>query len=383
MPDVLNAADLKAPPAPALTELRPPPRFKTVTFAAYQPQDQSQHAASGRIREFVESRPWSQRSQRAAKPARRSVATGRGGQGGASWLRALTQPRAHAAGARRRQGLYLDGGFGVGKTHLLASAFAEADTPDKRYLGFQDLVYLIGVLGRERAQTELAGCDLLCIEEFELDDPGNTLIVKSFLAAHFQAGGTALTTSNTPPDAQGRGRFNAEDFQREIQSVADNFELIAIGGPDYRHRGALASWLSDDDLEALLAPGALPGRKLLLTFSELGELLAGVHPSRYAGLLGQADAVLIRGVATIRGQNEALRFVHFVDKLYDLGLGLAATGDCALPELFHADYRHSAYHKKHERCLSRLSELLVESAARLGEAGAAGGLGEQRRVATA
>lgn len=331
-----------------MSDHRPPPRFSDVTFATYVPQDPSQSGARERLTGILQSRAW-----------RTSAAeTGRGKARGERRPAWPWQRRQSEQGT----GLYLDGGFGVGKTHLLASAFSAAATQDKRYLGFQDLVYLIGVLGRERAQTELAGCELLCIDEFELDDPGNTLIVKSFLAAHFAAGGTVITTSNTSPDAQGRGRFNAEDFKREIQSVAERFETISIGGPDFRHRGTLADWLSEEELDGLLQ---LPrvDRVLLLPFRRLGELLASVHPSRYSGVLGQVDAVYVTDLSTIGTQNEALRFVHFVDKLYDLGLGLAATGHCALPELFSADYRHSAYHKKHERCISRLSELLAESAA--------------------
>src|SRR5690606_33969448 len=107
-----------------------------------------------------------------------------------------------AQAVRSGAGIYLDGGFGVGKTHLLAAAFAEADPPSKRYLTFQELVYLIGTLGRSEAEERLATSGLICIDEFELDDPGNTLIVKSFLAALFAAGGSVVTTSNTSPDAQ-------------------------------------------------------------------------------------------------------------------------------------------------------------------------------------
>jgi len=344
----VSVVELQPPAAPEARDLRPPPRFKAVTFAAYQPQDASQQRASERVKEFVEARPW---RHRLAKP----------GSARSNWLRAPTPQRAGAdKPAAAPRGLYLDGGFGVGKTHLLASAFAEADTPDKRYLGFQDLVYLIGVLGRARAERELAGCDLLCIDEFELDDPGNTLIVKSFLAAHFGAGGTVLTTSNTPPDAQGRGRFNAEDFKREIQSVASRFEVVAIGGPDYRHRGRRGDWLAADEFEALLAHERVSGDHLRLMSVELDELLASVHPSRYAGLLKQVGAVYVEGLDVIPDQNRALRFVHFIDKLYDLGLRFRATGSCELLELFHPSYRHSAFYKKHERCLSRLAELLAE-----------------------
>ena len=339
MPSLIGPADLAPPQPPDPAHLIPPPRFGKVSFATYQPQDPSQQAARERLQAFVGSRTWGLHVARPAWPFARR-------------------------GKRRSSGsgIYLDGGFGVGKTHLLASAYGEADTASKHYLGFQELVYLIGVMGRQRAESELAGTDLLCIDEFELDDPGNTLIVKSFLAAHMAAGGSVVTTSNTPPEAQGKGRFSAEDFRREIQSLAASFEVLNIGGPDYRRRLATGDWQTEAELELLKAKetGPLPG--LALSWGELLTLLAGVHPSRYGGLLGQVSGVYLVGATTIGTQAEALRFVHFVDKLYDLGLRLRATGHVPLKELFDLGYRHSAYHKKHERCLSRFSELLGEAA---------------------
>ena len=344
----MSVADLQAPPPPDPAHLVPPPRFSTATFASYQPQHDSQLAARTRLQEFIEGRQWSHRSSTAA-----GLPSGSALQ--RWWERA--RPARRSAGA----GIYLDGGFGVGKTHLLVAAYAEADTASKRYLTFQELVYLIGVLGRERAAAVLASSELLCVDEFELDDPGNTLIVKSFLATLFEQGGTVVTTSNTPPEAQGKGRFNAEDFTREIQSVAARFEVVSIGGPDYRQRAAAGDWLTTDRFEYLREGERSQQPRLALTFTELRQLLADVHPSRYGPLAAQLGTVYLEGVEQIDNQNEALRFVHFVDRLYDAGVSLRATGNVQLVELFDSSYRHSAYHKKHERALSRLAELLREA----------------------
>lgn len=346
MPPLLTAFDLRTPPPPDPERLLPPPRFRSVSFANYEPQHPTQLEARNRLQEFIGSR---------FREAGGSVA----GSGRRQW------PRPAWLGGRPQRpvgaGIYLDGGFGVGKTHLLAAAFAEADTSAKRYLTFQELVYLIGTLGRAEAEVRLAGSALICLDEFELDDPGNTLIVKSFLAALFAAGGTVVTTSNTPPEAQGRGRFNAEDFQREIQSVAERFEVISVGGPDYRSRNTLGTWLDAETMAHLEADAHDPAPRLRLSFAELEDLLASVHPSRYGGLVEQVGTVYLHDVTRIPDQNRALRFVHFVDKLYDSAVTLRATGLVPLDELFDPTYRRSAYHKKHERCLSRLGELLAEA----------------------
>ena len=329
----LRLPDLDPPERIALDGLVPPPRFDRTTFASYEPQHPSQAHARDELRAFA-----------------------------ADVAAARSRLRFWRRGPEER-GRYLDGGFGVGKTHLLAATFHAADVPDKRYLSFQELVYLIGVLGMPTAQERFRDVRLLCIDEFELDDPGNTLIVKSFLAAFFGAGGCAVTTSNTPPSAQGAGRFNADDFQREIQSIAARFTVLAVGGPDYRERVARGRLLEPDELTDAwerVAPGA---RAVRASFEELEAFLASVHPVRYRGTLEQIDALFVDGLEPIREQGAALRFVHFIDKLYDLEVGLAAAGRIALQDLFDPSFRRGAYQKKYDRCLSRLGELLGADAA--------------------
>jgi cell division protein ZapE len=340
---LISLDQLEPPGPPDPRSLRPPPRFEHVSLASYQPQHPTQAAARERLREFVQGRAW------------RGTARAQARAGGVrSWL-PWRKPHG-PSGA----GLFLDGGFGVGKTHLLASAYALADTPHKRYASFQELVYLIGVMGMTRAQEELGRAELLCIDEFELDDPGNTLIVKTFLASVFARGGAVVTTSNTPPEAQGRGRFNAEDFQREIQSLARGFEVVSIDGPDYRHRDHPGAWLPASRVAWLEQHEKTRAPRVRATWQELLFTLAQVHPSRYPGLVAQMGTLYLTGARPIAAQHEALRFVHFIDTLYDRAVALRASGEGALVALFDASYRDGAYAKKHHRCLSRLTELLED-----------------------
>jgi len=338
-----------------------------VAFETYHPQHPSQSAARDSVREFVLGRQWHHRREAVGRQRPPALGVGRRSSGEGNGRLSGVRPRRrhwwpfgaeeHKAGA----GLYLDGGFGVGKTHLLASAFAAADSAAKRYLSFQELVYLIGVMGMARAKEELASAELMCIDEFELDDPGNTLIVKTFLAALLDGGGAVVTTSNTPPEAQGQGRFNADDFQREIQSLAANFTVIRVDGPDYRHRSHLGDWLSPAQLAHLQAHEDSAAPRLALTWEELFDLLRSIHPTRVGGILRQVGTVYLEGAKPIASLNDALRFVHFVDKAYDLEVALRASGEGPLVNVFDASYRDGAYAKKHYRCLSRLSEMLGEA----------------------
>lgn len=337
MPDLVPLDDLAPPPAPGPEAFAPPPRFARTHFADYRPQHPSQADARDAVAAFVADAEAATRAPRRPR-----------------WL-----------GGRRPEGrgLYLDGGFGVGKTHLLAAAFHAGSVTPKAYLSFQELVYLIGVQGHEDAARGMGRAKLLCIDEFELDDPGNTLLVKRFLSGVFDHGGRVVTTSNTPPEAQGRGRFNAEDFRREIQSVARRFEVVGIDGPDYRRRRRAGRWFTRRELERLAASEDAPAPRVFAEGGALLGTLRRLHPSRYRGLLSQIGTLYLADVPVLEGQNDALRMVHFIDKLYDLGVGLRASGRAPLAELFDPSYRHSAYAKKHERCLSRLGELLAEAGA--------------------
>ena len=331
MSAVLSLAEL-IPAQNVLPSFTPPPRFGLTTFAGYRPQHPSQQEALARTERFVAA---------------------------ATEAEAFRWPWQNPA---QGKGLYLDGGFGVGKTHLLAAAYSacEVAADQKLYTSFAELVHVIGVLGVAEAKEKLGARKLYCVDEFELDDPGNTLIVKTFLAHVFGRGGCVITTSNTPPEAQGQGRFNAEDFKREIQSVAERFETVQVAGPDYRQRDRVAALLSGAELARLETLETAAKPKVHAGWAELLETLRATHPVRYGALLAQIGVLYVEGVSPIPEQNDALRFVHFVDKLYNLQVGLRLSGEGALEHLFDASYRDGAYAKKHYRALSRISELLEE-----------------------
>ena len=218
-------------------------------------------------------------------------------------------------------------------------------------------MYVIGAWGKVKALDTLGHYTLYCIDEFELDDPGNTLIVKTFLSHVFSQGSKIITTSNTPPTAQGQGRFNANDFKREIQSIAERFEIITIEGPDFRKRDHQAIFFTQVELEQRLQQEPFE-RKVRADWTSLFEVLQTHHPIYYADILKQMDVLYVEQAQVIPNQNDALRFVHFIDKLYDLKVYLRISSHLELDELFDSSYSNSAFAKKHQRSLSRIAELL-------------------------
>ena len=256
-------------------------------------------------------------------------------------------------------GLYLDGGYGVGKTHLIAALWHVVPGPSA-YLSFGELTAVIGFVGMDEAVRAFSRYRLLCIDEFELDDVANTLMTVTFLRSVLPATRVA-TTSNSVPDQLGEGRFAADDFRREIAAIAGHFSVVRIDGPDYRGASiAPIESLDEAAVDRVVARSA--GSVTDDTFGELLAHLRVVHPVQFAAMIDGVDTVVLRGLRPIENQGDALLFVHLVDELYDAGLTVAATG-CDVHQLFVEGYRHGGYRKKYGRAESRLTALLAEATA--------------------
>ncbi len=267
-----------------------------------------------------------------------------------------------AAAPRRRFGrrpappaVYLDGGFGVGKTHLLA-ALCRAVGPERAAFGtFVEYTHLVGALGFGAAVRALSRRSLVCIDEFELDDPGDTVLMARLLRELSDAGVALAATSNTLPDSLGEGRFAADDFRREIHALAERFDVVRIDGPDYRHRLAprATGGRPDEEVRA-----AVVGRDdaTLDDFPDLLAHLRRVHPVRYGALLDGVALAGVTGVAPLTDQADALRLVVLVDRLYDRDVAVLLGGR-GTEGLFTDAMLRGGYRKKYLRAMSRLGEL--------------------------
>ena len=314
----------------------PSPRFGQVSFASYRPDPK-------------------QPSQAAAVNALQAFAGGVGaGDGGGLFKKLFGKKDA------TRAGIYLDGGFGVGKTHLLASLWHAAPGP-KAFGTFVEYTNLVGALSFRKTVDALSSYKLVCIDEFELDDPGDTVLMSRLMRELADAGVKLAATSNTLPGSLGDGRFAAVDFQREIQVLADQFDVIRVDGEDFRHRGlpAAPAPLRNSELRAHMK-AEFDGKTVAEDdFSTLISHLAGVHPSRYRKLLDGVDGVVWRDVETITEQAVALRFVVLADRLYDKDVPILASG-VPFDKLFTEEMMNGGYMKKYFRAVSRLTALARE-----------------------
>ncbi|MEU6060950.1 cell division protein ZapE [Streptomyces sp. NPDC047097] len=337
----LCAREPRVPADRLVAEMVPPPRFDGVRFDTYIPDP-------------------NQPSQTEAVRVLSGFAAGLGAapEAGGGLRRWFGRKPAAPAGPR---GVYLDGGYGVGKTHLLASLWhATPAEPSRKAFGtFVELTNLVGALGFQQTVATLSGHRLLCIDEFELDDPGDTVLVSSLLSRLVEAGVALAATSNTLPGKLGEGRFAAADFLREIQGLSAHFRPLRIDGEDYRHRGLPEAPAPYSDEQVTAAAHAAPGASLD-AFPALLDHLARVHPSRYGALTDELSAVCLTGVAPVPDQATALRLVVLADRLYDREVPVLASG-VPFDRLFGEEMLNGGYRKKYFRAISRLTALAREA----------------------
>ncbi len=163
--------------AEMVAALVPPPQFDDATFETYRadPAYPSQQEAKDRLIAF----------SRGSGPAER----------GGLFRRAKKAPE-------MKPGVYLDGGFGVGKTHLLAAIYHAVPARRKYFGSFIEYTALVGAIGYQKTVELFRGADLLCIDEFELDDPGDTMVMTRLLGELVPTGTRLAATSNTPPSTR-------------------------------------------------------------------------------------------------------------------------------------------------------------------------------------
>lgn len=311
---------LSTPVAPS--DLVPPPRFREASFAGYivDPTVAGQADAVAQVRDFA----WA----------------------GNGWLRRVFGPRG-------QPGLYLDGSFGVGKTHLLAACFHEADG-ERRYLSFSDAMSLMTMRGPQEAAALLAA-DLVCLDEFELDDPTNTRLADLLLGLLAERGARFVTTSNTIVGELGDGRLAVDLFRAQLSRIGEAFQGVHVPGADHRRLK-----VRDGDDPPCWGPAVDPEISegwICLEAARLDALLTGLPVVNLRRLAASVRGVCVLGLGRFDDQLAALRFAHLVDRLYDWCVPMRVRASCRIAELFPEPPLRAAFHRKHRRCQSRLTEL--------------------------
>ncbi len=153
---------------------------------------------------------------------------------------------------RAKQGIYLWGPVGRGKTLLMDLCFDTATTPRKLRLHFHRFMQRIHAdMARHSGTSDplrliarqiASEAQLLCFDEFYVLDIADAMILGRLLRVLFEEGTQILITSNTPPPALYQDGLQRQRFESTIALLEQQLEIVYLdGGQDHRLRHACGS----------------------------------------------------------------------------------------------------------------------------------------------
>jgi len=291
------------------------------------------------------------------------------------------------------RGLYLWGGVGRGKTHLMDWFVDTLPLPEKRRVHFHHFMHEIHAamahLPKQPdplevlAEREAAQTRVLCLDEFVVSDITDAMILYGLLRALFARGVTLVTTSNTPPRSLYRNGLQRQRFVPAIELLDRHTRVFELdGGTDYRLRSLTAAGVffvtgqggGDAEVaacfERLTGGHALPertysvnGRKVQVrrmgsdvVWFDFDTLCGGARATAdYIEIAREFHTVLLSGVPVLTPRHDAAarRLLHLVDEFYDRKVKLVLSAAAPLQELYPGGLHDFA----HARLLSRLTEM--------------------------
>ena len=305
-----------------------------------------------------------------------------------------------------KQGLYLYGDVGKGKSMLMDLFFDSVAVSSKRRVHFHEFMRDVQIrLQGLRADKSVKDPDpiprlareivqanwLLCFDELQVTDIGDAMILGRLFENMFEAGVVLMITSNRPPDDLYKDGLQRERFVPFIGEIKRRLDVLELAAErDYRmgrDRDATvyyapASAAVDAKLKSQflsLNAGRPPkpdtinvrGRDLPVarmgdniawfTFDELCRTALG--PSDYLAIASLCHTVIVSNVPILTPdeRDAAKRFVTLIDALYEHNVHFICSA-AAPPETLYPSGEGSFEFK---RTVSRLMEM--QSPAYLGQ----------------
>ena len=311
------------------------------------------------------------------------------------------------------KGLYIWGGVGRGKSMAMDLYFSASAVSPKRRSHFHE--FMAEVHGAIHARRQAGDADppisvadqiatsarLLCFDEMQVKDIADAAILSRLFTALMKKCVTVVTTSNRPPRDLYKDGLNRHLFLPFIALIEARLDVVTLDGPtDYRlaRLGGTQTWHVPNGPEATAALSAaffqmtdyppedrehVPTAELSLPggrFLHVPKSLKGVAVFSFGRLcrqpLGAADylaiarhyhTVLIVGIPRLgpENRNEAIRFIHLIDALYEQKVKLVAAADAQPDQLYPAGDSSFEF----ERTASRLMEMQSAAYLALGHGG--------------
>lgn len=299
-------------------------------------------------------------------------------------------------GRSGRQGVYLWGPVGRGKTWLMDVFHNHVPVPSRRqhFHHFMQWVHrrLFALTGTSDPLQQLAAeltaeIRVLCFDELFITDIGDAMLLGGLFQAMFDAGIVIVATSNQPPEQLYAGGFNRERLLPAIAAIQRHMHIVEVdGGQDHRlHPGELSQryWVNDIEaianvfsrlnagLPAYETPLQLNGRHLPVVCYSKKALW-----SRFPDLCGQAfatadfmalcdrfPAILLSDVPSLGGRLETQGIARGTED----GARQVAAGERQLPALAATDNSVRRFIALVDECYDRRIPLYIDAAVPLNE----------------
>ena len=301
--------------------------------------------------------------------------------------------RRFGGGSEPVRGLYVWGGVGRGKTHLVDLFHRASGLDPKLRIHFHRFMQHVhgelNALPEREDPLEIVAARIakrarvLCFDEFHVSDITDAMILGRLLAGLFERGTTLVATSNIEPSRLYADGLQRERFLPAIDLVERHTKVVRLeSGADYRLRALerARTWYSPLGPDAdrglsecfgALAPedvverGALAilGRSVSSVRHAEGiawfdfETLCGGPRSvaDYIEIARDFHSVILSAVPVLDDERRdpVRRFIHLVDELYERNVNLIVSAAAAPDGL----YRGRRLAEPFERTRSRLVEM--------------------------
>jgi cell division protein ZapE len=300
-----------------------------------------------------------------------------------------------------KDGLYIWGGVGRGKSIIASIFFETVQVKNKQRFHFHQFMILIHKALQNLRDTEpdlpgkklmrrviasmLPQCDLIFLDELQINNIADAMIVERLFKALARCGIFTVITSNRKPEELYQDGLNRERFIPFINRIINNFMVYHLDG-NHDYRGDNASKLSETyfhpinshsnnqlnkALSSITDPNKLSERHIFIdgkrelrvlacygstaafNFSELCDM--PLWAADYMAICQNFRNIIIKGIPKLSSvdHNQALRFITLIDCMYECKTRLICTAETS-PEKIYSGKQHRF---EFDRTISRLKEM--------------------------